>query len=126
MRPEFFPGRRIQRHQRALFGRHVGDIIDDDRTKRVGCIVACKIVPGNFQLVDIFCIDLLESRIVRAVRTTQIVPPGGARLLRKRDPDKNGKKRSCGTEMLYKNSFHALASSMTYFESRVDPAGARI
>ena len=74
--PQFFPARRIQRDQRSLLRRHIGYVIHHQRTERIKAVPS-RITPGNLQLADICRRDLLQWRIMRAIRTSQVVRPVG-------------------------------------------------
>ena len=68
MHPQFFAGGRVQRDQRSAFGRDVRDVIHHQRTEH-GSPVRRRVAPGHFELAYIRSVDLLQGRIVRAVRS---------------------------------------------------------
>ena len=78
--PEFLAGGRIERDQRALFRRDIGDVVHHQRAECITQFVARLIAPGDLQLFDVARIHLFQRRIVRTVGTAEILAPPRARL----------------------------------------------
>ena len=99
--PDLLAGGCVERHERAVPRQHVHDVVDDDRIEHIGTIVAGRIDPGDFELVHIGLVDLLEIDEVRGIRSAAVVLPRlvvltGVRGLADRDEDEAQQRSSHG------------------------------
>ena len=89
----------VERNERTVARLHVHHVVDDNRVEDVGAVVAGGIGPGDFQLVDIRLVDLLQIDVVRRIRPAAVILPGFVVLtcvrdLGDRDEDEEQQRRS--------------------------------
>src|SRR5690606_25707502 len=94
--PQLAPGRGIERGDLPAAGLHVHRAVDDDRVELRRCALAGRVFPDDFEFGDVLGRDLGEGRVLRAVRTAEVLVPAevvGFRRRRMQGGERGGEKQ---------------------------------